>query len=260
MTKEIPLTQGKVALVDDWDYERVARHKWSAVCMEKKHWYAKRCIPYDGKIINVYMHRFITGVPQGVHIDHIDGNGLNNTEANLRIATPKQNVANTRLAVNNTSGFKGVMVRKKSGVYVAGTVRSGKRVNLGTYQTAEEAARVYDAYVRLSAGEFAWTNFDTLCPKAEGIARSIANGGQPPSYRVKPHRKLTDEQVVEIRARYAAGGVLGKDLAAEYDVCIAAIFHLLSGRTFKDVGTPVSPERRNELHRLHVKEAKAVAA
>ncbi|MEG7750695.1 HNH endonuclease, partial [Listeria monocytogenes] len=61
----------------------------------------------------VYLHRQIMGEPSGFEVDHIDGNGLDNRRANLRVASKTQNVRNQRIRQDNTSSFKGVSWSKR---------------------------------------------------------------------------------------------------------------------------------------------------
>jgi hypothetical protein len=108
----IPLTQGKYAIVDAEDYERVSRYKW---CLSRtgKQLYAQRRT--GGKTIR--MHQFIMKPPKGMVVDHIDGNGLNNRRSNLRICTRPENTRNRRRNPNTASGYKGVWHDKKTGKY-----------------------------------------------------------------------------------------------------------------------------------------------
>lgn len=99
--KQIPLSQGKVALVSDEDYYVVSLFKWYATMnthyygdkRKQQKWYAKRntwC--YETKRdVTIYMHRFILKAAKGTVVDHIDGDGLNNQRENLREGTHAEN-------------------------------------------------------------------------------------------------------------------------------------------------------------------------
>ena len=75
--KEILLTQGKVALVDDEDFEKLNRYKWYAM-QTKQNWYSVRNIRINNKQTLVCMHREIINAPINKQVDHINGNGLDN--------------------------------------------------------------------------------------------------------------------------------------------------------------------------------------
>jgi hypothetical protein len=155
--REIPLSQGKVALVDDEDYEQLAQHKWHAAKSRTK-WYASRNVGHlgdgceQGKLA---MHQAIMGTRDGV--DHIDGDGLNNQRSNLRRATQAQNVCNARRRSDNTSGFKGVSWNPQSKAWRADIMVGGRRHYLGKFATREEAAEAYAAAVSPYHGEFGRT-------------------------------------------------------------------------------------------------------
>src|ERR1700722_12732827 len=102
--REIPLTKGQVALIDDCDFDRIASHKWCAQAHESAGFYA--CRRDHGDLI--LMHREINGTPRGLLTDHRDGNGLHNWRGNLRTATALQNMMNRRGKRGGTSRFKGV--------------------------------------------------------------------------------------------------------------------------------------------------------
>lgn len=155
--REIELTQGKVALVDDADYERVSRHKWCA-SRNGRTWYAIRR-EYNPKPKQVFLHRFILDAPDSAEVDHKDGNGLNCQRDNLRLATHAQNQRNQKRRVTNKSGYKGVSWYGRDKKWRAVIGIGGKVKTLGCYATAEEAARAYDEAARELFGEFAKTNF-----------------------------------------------------------------------------------------------------
>jgi hypothetical protein len=106
------------------------------------------------------MHRLILQAPAGVKVDHINGNGLDNRSANLRLATNSQNTAHTHRSPRNVNGFRGVFFgspsRKKQ--WYAQIVCGGRKRTLGYFDDPRKAAIAYDeAAVRLF-GEFATTN------------------------------------------------------------------------------------------------------
>jgi hypothetical protein len=155
--KTVPLLHQPTTLVDDEDYEHVvAAGPWHfAICDGK--FYARRHVKGpDGKTTTEGMHTFLTG---WALVDHKNGDGLDNTRANLRPATPGQNVANQRISRRNTSGFKGVNLHKFSGLWRASIGFRGKSRHLGYFHSPEDAARAYDAAAADLFGEFARPNF-----------------------------------------------------------------------------------------------------
>lgn len=162
--KEISLTRGKVALVDDDDYEWLIAFKWHAIGSDKYGWYAA-CI-ISGSTVE--MHRFIMGRPEGMEVDHADRNSLNNTRRNLRVVTHAQNVRNRRIQQNNKSGFRGVYLHQRDGRWIAQIKFNGKYVYLGCFRNAVDAAKAYDSKAVEVYGEFAQPNFpDVLLTSAQ---------------------------------------------------------------------------------------------
>ncbi len=162
--RRIPLTQGKFALIDDEDFERVNQFKWRAYCGKDKQetWYAARTVRIPTKpkarYFVVLMHRFI--LPHDMpHTDHRDRNGLNNQKENLRPCTRRQNGGN-RNVQENKSGFKGVGFKKDNPnkPWSARVTLKGKRVTIGYFITPQLAAQAYDAAAIRHYGEFARTN------------------------------------------------------------------------------------------------------
>lgn len=140
--KQIPLTKGKFALVDDEDYIFLIQWKWSCNVG-----YAVR---YE-RGVPVLMHRFIMSTPKGMSTDHIDGDRLNNQKLNLRICTHAENMRNTtNIRKNNSSGFKGVSWCKRSNKWVAAIKINNKSKNLGRFNRAAEAAEAAEAYNKAS--------------------------------------------------------------------------------------------------------------
>ena len=153
---EIPLSQGKVAIVDLADYPLVSGKKWTAHNGNGR-WYAFRNIP-DHKGTEL-MHRVIMGAKKGEQIDHQDCDGLNNRRANLRFSNQSQNLANQRLRSNNTSGFKGVCWDKTTTKWKATFKSKRKQHHIGLFEKVEDAAKAYDLYALEEWGQFARLNF-----------------------------------------------------------------------------------------------------
>jgi hypothetical protein len=149
----VPLTQGKFAIVDAADYERVSRYKWCA-SRSGDRWYAVR----SDRRRHVSMHRFITGAPKGMVVDHIDGNGLNDRRSNLRACTQQQNTHNSR-PKGKSSRFKGVCWDKKRRKWIVAIRYDGRCVYIGRFDDEIEAARAYDGTALELFGDFAYLNF-----------------------------------------------------------------------------------------------------
>ena len=153
MSKIIPLTQGKHAIVDDEDYEQLSRYRWYAH-RDGNTFYAVSRI--KGK--QVLMHREILNVPEGTETDHRNGNGLDNWNANLRICTKQQNGFNSRKRLKTSSKYKGVCWDKRSRKWRAHIRCNGKQIHGGCFKNEEEAAEAYNAKARELFGDFAQLN------------------------------------------------------------------------------------------------------
>lgn len=159
--KTIPLTQGKITLIDNKNFNGFSRHKWRT--QKGRHtFYAAREVNKNGKRKSVYMHREVLGLKfgDGIKSDHKDGDGLNSRRENLRICTNSQNLQNRGRQKNNTSGFTGVHFHKATNRWQAYITINQKRIHLGLFDTAIKAARAYNKKARELFGEFAKTNFD----------------------------------------------------------------------------------------------------
>lgn len=166
--KTVPLhgkkAAGRVALVDDVDYELVSRYRWHVreatyPGLRSNGPYAQTNVPISEsprRYKSLGMHTLLTG---WLRVDHVDHDGLNNQRANLRPATPGQNNANRRPRIYGSSPFKGVYWYKAGHVWRARFRGDGKEYHLGQFATEEEAARAYDAVARATWGEYAYLNF-----------------------------------------------------------------------------------------------------
>jgi len=156
--KTIPLTQGKFALVDNQDFTKLSRYKWCAA-RRRGTFYAERYIRVsDTEKILISMHRVVLNPAPNKKVDHKDGNGLNNTRDNLRVATEAQNKRNQKKYKNNTSGYKGVTFSRNnrgSKKWTARVQLDGKSHFLGHFVTPEEAYSAYCAGAVRLHGEFA---------------------------------------------------------------------------------------------------------
>jgi hypothetical protein len=153
----IPLTQGRFAIVDAEDYDRLSKHKWHVLKCHRTEYAGSY---QDGKYI--LMHRVLLNAPAGLLVDHRDGNGLNNRKANLRLCTHQENIYNQRPRLGATSRFRGVCWRKTRRRYEARIQKDGKRYSLGSFADEIEAAVAYDIKAMELFGEFAYLNFPKL--------------------------------------------------------------------------------------------------
>jgi hypothetical protein len=153
--KEIPLTQGQVAIVDDEDYPELAKYKWLAAWMPSSQAYRAETKRH-GK--NTLMHRLILMAPPGTEVDHKDHNPLNNSRSNLRICTRSENRRNSRAVRGSKSGYKGIVLHH--GVWETRITVDGKRLYLGRFKDPESAAKAWDQAAIKYHGEFAYTNFE----------------------------------------------------------------------------------------------------
>ena len=148
--KQIPLGENRYTTVSDEDYGWLVAFGW----WNNGNDYAKASLP-DGR--QVYMHRVIMDAPDGVTVDHINGDGLDNQRENLRFATQVQQNMN-RPKYGGKSRYKGVYRRYDDRKWVAQISVGDKTQYLGSFKTQEEAAHVYNQEAYRLHGEFAYLN------------------------------------------------------------------------------------------------------
>lgn len=156
--KEIILTgkrgYGKVALVDDEDYEMVNQYKWFVKDSGKK----QKCLyAYSANVLgSPQMHRFILkSKDRKKIIDHINQNGLDNRRCNLRECTYSQNNANKLKKIGKK--YLGTIFYKSTGKYAAAVSKNGISYRK-MYNTEKEAAIGYNELAKIHHGEFARLN------------------------------------------------------------------------------------------------------
>lgn len=161
MTKEIVLTKGKVALVDDEMYPFLSRFNWYA----NRQGYAERMAMVLGTYKKILMHRVVAcavwgDFPTDHFVDHHDRNKLNNQSTNIRFASRGQNACN-RHGWGRTNPYKGVYEgrKAKTKTWRALIQKDKVRVHLGYFPTPEDAARAYDRAAIDLHGPYAVLNF-----------------------------------------------------------------------------------------------------
>lgn len=153
--KTIKLTQGKETVVDDEDWLWASRFNWyyskSGYALRK----SSRAIGHK----NIYLHKEIMCVLDSVEVDHINGDKLDNQKQNLRKCTHAENMRNSKMRVNNTSGYKGVVRIGKNGLWRAQINIDGKCVFIMNSYDPKECAEAYDKAAKEYHGKFANLNF-----------------------------------------------------------------------------------------------------
>jgi len=146
---------GKFTQVDDEDYDYLIQWRWFCIYQEKSsNYYIVRNPTKDLKLTK--MHTIIMGKKEGLVIDHIDGDSLNNQKSNLRHCTHIENGQNKRNKSNSLSKYKGV--GKQRNRYSARIQKDKTPIYIGTFNTEEEAAIAYNEKAKELFGEFAQLN------------------------------------------------------------------------------------------------------
>lgn len=144
--KEISLSQGKVALVDDDDFEELSKYKWHANKHRNTYYAECHIRKQNGKYTKIRMHQFILGKKIGFIIDHKDGEGLNNQRHNIRHVTKRQNGQN--LHIPKSSKYPGVTWDKQANKWKARIKLNGKEKHIGLYMKEIDAFKAYKNTVK----------------------------------------------------------------------------------------------------------------
>lgn len=150
---KVPLTRGRVALIDNLDHELVSKYNWVFDDSVNGGPYARATIRKNGRATSLRMHRLIKQARKGYVVDHINQDGLDNRRSNLRMTINRNNAKNKR----PKKRFKGIM-QTKSGKWSAQIGFNGNHKYLGTFLTAQEAAKIYNRAALKYHGKFACLN------------------------------------------------------------------------------------------------------
>lgn len=172
--KEIKLTRGYVTQVDDEDFEWLNQWKWHAGGRDGSRYVWRSYRISKTKTKSIAMHRLIMDTPDGMVVDHIDHDGLNNQRSNLRNCTNQQNHMN--MAPYMGGKYVGITYDGTARRWVAAIKADGIIRNMGSFKTAEEAAEARDLSALYYFGEFAYLNFPErraeLTERAESFVRN----------------------------------------------------------------------------------------
>jgi len=150
----VVLAGNRRGLLDIADLARVRHYRWFARKAKSTYYVTTRVRTADGRVCGLDMHRLLMNPPDGLVVDHISTDGLDNRRANLRLATTAQNNLNSRVRRDCVSGLKGAFYDKRSDTYYSRIKVDGCYKWLGSFATAEEAAEAYAKASAMYHGEF----------------------------------------------------------------------------------------------------------
>ena len=138
---------GKYALVDDDIFEKANKYSWHIETTG----YPARSYRINYKRFNELLHHFVIGKPSnGFVVDHINRNKLDNRKQNLRFISYGQNIVNSNLRTDNTSGHTGVrvVVRNNRTYWQAYGSENGKQKHLGYFKNRAKAILVRESWAK----------------------------------------------------------------------------------------------------------------
>jgi len=144
MSKNIVLSTGNIAIVDDCDYDELSKFRWTEhKSSAYKTSYATRSVKIDGKKKRIWMHRIINNTPDGFQTDHINHNGLDNRRSNLKTVTASQNCENRRIRSDSGTGIKNIskIIKRNKEYYVFRAIRNRVRLKSKYFNTIDDAIR-----------------------------------------------------------------------------------------------------------------------
>jgi hypothetical protein len=156
--KQIPLTQGKFALVDDEDYERLSQFKWFPIKIRNNYYAYRNKLKHDD-FEEISMHRMIMHPKKGLVVDHINHDSLDNRKCNLRNCTVAENNRNTTPRKHTSSTYLGVCFDVKRKLWLTQLTVEGCSINIGRFESEIEAAEAYDIAVLEYSKGFGYLNF-----------------------------------------------------------------------------------------------------
>lgn len=216
MSKLIPATLGHSIRVDACDYDRLSAFKWYAHNCggssnpEKRP--ARRTSVAEGRKVRFLVHHILRA-PDGMVVDHINGDPWDNRRCNLRVCTHAENLRNRRKH-RTGNPYKGVYWRAKASGYQAIITHDGDRFGLGLYRDAVEAARAYDQAALFLHGEFARLNF----PESPVMARHPHEiMRERREIRIRPDARRT-EAIAKLR-----GGAHASEVAKQLGVAVSTV-------------------------------------
>jgi hypothetical protein len=167
--KEIALSRGKSALVDDEDYEWLSQWKWTYAGENYAYRMQHLGVGADGKAKkkSILMHRIITNAPKGLDVDHVNRDGLDNQRHNLRVCTRTQNLANSIVSTGRYSNLRGAFLDKKTGLWSSKIMVNRKLIRLGWFTTDVDAHEAYKAASVKYNGKFSgYSCLETMLVKS----------------------------------------------------------------------------------------------